>query len=290
VIALALAAALAAPGVAPGCPGALAAMEAMSDAALPRAAPAILARLEADPALAPAAALREAADALRAEGVPGASRFRAALATHCALAGRPALPTASPGERALLAAVLADPAYRRARLDPGALRRRLLALWAWVLDALGTAQAERYADLGRTLFLAAAAFGLAALAWAARRRIAAAPRGAPAPSPPGRAPDADLGPAEAAAARGDGAGAIRLALRAALGALERDGVAPPFQALTNGELVARVRAARHPGDAELGALVAAFDRAVYGARAVSAGDARAALEAARRLGARVEAR
>jgi len=294
VIVLAALAGVFALGAAPGCPGALAAAAATADADLARAAEPLLARLEAEGAGGPTGALAEEAEVLRRGGGPApdaAQRFRAALAAHCTLAARPPLAAATAVERARLAGILGEPVYRRARLDPGALRRWVLGLWGRLVEALGTSEAERYAELGRTLFLAAAAGAAVALGWAARRRRArdgAAPRGADlAPALPRGPAQTELGPAEAAAARGDGPEAVRLALRAALCALHRDGAAPPADTLTNAELVGQARLAGSPRGAagDLRALVAAFDRAVYGRRPVTATEARTALEAARRLGA-----
>jgi hypothetical protein len=287
--ALLLAAAL---GAAPGCPEALARARGAADpGALAGEASAIVARLERAGAGGPTRALREAAARAAAAGPDRAaagSGFLGALERHCALAAAPRVPLPGADERAALEAVLGRPEFRHARLDPGALRRALLAAWAAALDLLGSAEAERYASFGRTVLLTAVA-AAAAVLWAVARRRSAARRREPAPPAAAiRPPPQDLSAAlaEGALARGDAAGAIRHAFLAALAALERSGRLPPGRALTNREIVAAVE--RDPADAlgpELSGLAAAFDRTVYGARAASLDDARAALERARRVGA-----
>jgi len=279
VIALAVALAL---GAAPGCPAALAEAAALPDERLAAAAPELVARLEAAGAGGPSLALAAAAEG--ADGPPAdrGAAFRGALARHCALAALPARPPASAEERAVLAGILAGPELRRARIDPRALRQALLGLWDRVLALLGTAEAGRYAAVGRTLFLAGAVVaGLLALVALRRRRPPPSP-GRPLerparPEPPDD-PAARTARAEAALARGDGRAAVREALLAALAALERAGRVPRGRALTNRELVA---AAPPPLSADLAALATAFDRAVYGARPVAAAEARGTLDRAR---------
>jgi hypothetical protein len=324
LLALALAAA-------PGCGTALADAGRLSPEALAARAPALVERLAADGAGGPTTALERAASSLAAASPASppvdaqALTFRAALARHCALANAPPVAGATAGDRAELAAILARPELTRPRGDPYALRRALLAIRDWVLDLLGTSEAERYASLGRALFLAGAAVaGLLAVA-ALRRR---ARRAAPASAQTGEGRDSaaltlggDAARAEEALRRGDAREALRYAFLAALETLERSGGMPGGRALTNGEIVASLGAtstagsgaAVHPersADAEaparsrraststmptpiplstrddLVALAAAFDRAVYGGVPVGAEDARAAVERARRVAAR----
>jgi hypothetical protein len=267
VLALALAAA-------PGCPAVLAEAASLDDGRLAAEGPRLVEAL--------AAAGDGPVEALRLtlrDGAP-ASGLRAALHRHCALARAPALPP-DPRDAAALRAILARPEYRRAA-DPLAIRRALLALRDRVLELLGSAEAGRYAGVGRTLYLAAAATALGLLAGAALRRRA---RSRPAAAPSRRAEVGDAGErvadAEAALGRGDARETVRLALLAAVAALERAGSVPRGRALTNGELV---RALAGPGDrAELAALAALFDRTFYGDRPAALEDARDAIARARRV-------
>jgi hypothetical protein len=299
VIAL-LAVALAA---APGCPGALAAVQA-PDADVAGRAAALADELEAAGAR-PTGALAAAARAL-ADAEPGhaqeeaAAAFRGALARHCALAAAPALPLATAQDRAALAEVLARPELSQVRLDPWALRRALVRAWDWLVELLGTTEAERYASLGRALLLGAAAAALVLGVAALRRRRERARGRRPGGGREGArevelAPDASAARAEEALRRGDGREAVRLALLAALGALERTGRVPRGRALTNEELVriastststATATATSPAGDLAL--LARAFDRAVYGGLPVTADDARGAVERARRVAAAAE--
>ncbi|MFT3916955.1 MAG: DUF4129 domain-containing protein [Anaeromyxobacteraceae bacterium] len=297
----ALAAALAlslaaAPGPAPGCPAALAAAGALDDHGLAEDAPGLVARLRQDGGGRPLAAVTRAAEELVGAHAGGvalegpARRLRAVLAGHCAAAALPALPEASAQERAALDALLARPEFRRARADPVALRRLLLDAWDWIVERLGSAEAERWAGLGRALFLGAAATaaGLALLGWRRRRR------GREVPAPAHRAavavgpgPDRALARAEAALAQGEHAAAVREAMLAALAALERAGRLPRGRALTNAEVV-RAVAARDPAlAAPLGPLARRFDGAIYGGRATGAPEARDAVERARAIDAAV---
>lgn len=303
LLALALAAA-------PGCPAALAAAAASADADLAARAPALVEALE-DAGAGPTAGLAAAARALAAPGpapasAPGAAAaFRGALARHCALAAEPAAPAASAADRAALGEVLARPELSRLRLDPWAIRRALLRAWDRIVELLGTTEAERYASLGRALFVGVAA-GAAVLAAAAlgrrRRGDGGAPRGAAERGASGeRAPETTAVEAEAALRRGDGREAVRLALLAAVAALEGAGRVPRGRALTNEEIV-RVATSAAASDStststsrstnanatfasDLALLAHAFDRAVYGGRPVPADDARAAVERARRVAA-----
>jgi hypothetical protein len=282
---------------APGCPAALARTAAEPDpAALARAATAIVAALEREGAGGPTGALRRAAlegaqsaEAGREAAARAGASFRAALEGHCALAAAPRLPPATGAERAALDSVLARPEFRRARLDPAALRRALLAAWTAVLDLLGTAEAERYASLGRAVLLGAAAAALLVAAAGLRRRGGRA-REAPAPPPEALTlprPEASVSSAEAALARDDRRGAVRDAFLATLAALEQAGRIPRGRALTNAEVVRRVgapgAAAPAPLAGELALLAGTFDRAVYGARAVERAEAVSSLARARRI-------
>jgi hypothetical protein len=277
VTALLLAAALAA---APGCPAALVEAAALPDgAALARAAPAIVERLAVSGAGGSITALEAAA--AEAPAAPG--RFRAALARHCTLAALPASAGASEADRAALRAILAGPEFHRARSDPRALRELLLGLWGRLLELLGTAEAGRYAGVGRALFLGAAAIaallGLGALRRRrARRRVGVGvePRAVGAA---GDDPGAAAERAEAALARGDAREAVREALLCAIAALEREGAIPRGRALTNGELVEAVRG----WSGDLAFLATLFDRAIYGVRAIPLPDARAAVGLARAI-------
>jgi hypothetical protein len=285
--------------LAAGCPAALSEAAAAGDPArLAREAPAIAARLEAAAPGVPSRAVRQAAAdaALAAErdpdgAAPAAAAFRVALERHCALAAEPRVAGASAADRAALDAVLARPELRRARIDPAALRRALLRAWEAVLELLGSAEAERYASVGRAVLLAAAAAG-AALGVAALRRRRRARAGAPT-RPPHAAlalplADASAARAEEALSRGDAAGAIRHALLAALAGLEDAGRVPRGRALTNAELASRLAAP--PGSVaglahEFSGLAALFDRTVYGDRPAALDEARASVARARRVAA-----
>jgi len=282
---------------APGCPVALAAAAAeRTDAGLAQASLAILGRLErggaGGPTLAVARAARLLSDAAEA-GAPDlaapARAFRAALARHCELAGLPQPPFATAADRASLDRILSREEFRHARTDPLALRRLLLSAWAWLLDRLGSVEAERWASLGRAVFLLAAAAAVAAgaIAWVRRRRGAVPRPRVPAPAAvrPADEPDRALALAEEALRAGELLPALRHALLAALAALERAGRLPRGRALTNREILRSVSApqggailAREPAS-----LVGPFDAAVYGGRAPEPGEVRAAVEGARRV-------
>jgi hypothetical protein len=291
LLALALAAA-------PGCPAALATAAVLPADALAARAPALARELEdagAGPAAGLAAAARELAASPGAAQEAAAAAFRGALATHCALAAAPPAPEASAVDRAALAEVLARPELSQLRLDPWAIRRALVSFWDWLVELLGTEEAERYASLGRALFLGAAA-GALALAVAALRRRGRAPgagsRPEEAPGPAAAAPDASAERAEEALRRGETRDAVRLALLAALGALERAGRVPRGRSLTNAEVVrAAARSTRTaasppgppPAGGDLALLARTFDRAVYGGFPVTPEEARGAVERARRV-------
>jgi hypothetical protein len=211
------------------------------------------------------------------------ARFRAALLHHCALASQAALPAPDPGHRARAAEILDRPEFRAARADPEAFRRWLLDLWQRVLALLETGEAQRYAAFSRAVFLTAAAGAalLGLLALRRRRRWPAAPVAEPETAAP--PPDVRLDRAEAAAARGEAARAIRLAFLAALGALERRGVVPPGRALTNRELVEQLPATEPARIDALRTISRLFDRTVYGGLPAGGAEAAAALAAARTL-------
>jgi len=267
---------------APGCPAALAAGAAPADDLASRA-PALVEALDQAGAGGPTAALaasaRAAAAAAPAARDAAVAAFRGALARHCALANLPAAPEASAADRAALTEILARPELAQARSDPYALWRALLRLWDRIVELLGTEEAERYASLGRALFLGVAAAALVLVLAGLRRR--SGERGTAArPAGSARAlPEADesAARAEEALRSGDGRGAVRYALLAALGALERAGAVPRGRALTNEEVVAITTSA------DLAALAGAFDRAVYGGMPVAPEEARTAVERARRI-------
>ncbi len=301
LLALALAAA-------PGCPGALADAEGLAvaealagDPAGTARARAIVDKLEAVGAGGPVDALRREAEALAEPGNAGEAGaaalagFRRSLERHCALAAAPVPGGASAADRAALAEILARPEFARRTADPEALRRRLLRLWADLLELLGTSEAERYASTGRMIFLGAVAAALLLLLVAARRRRSAAAAraggiAAEAAARPG-ARDATADDAAQALARGDAREAVRRAFLSALAALERAGRVQGGRTLTNGEIVAAVEGGATststpaPLAAEVAALARAFDRAIYGGLPVPPGDARAAVDRARRVAA-----
>lgn len=283
---LLLAAGVAAAAPAPGCPAALARAAELGDADLAALAPALARAIHDQDAPAPAdALLGEALRAADDRGAAAGARFRAALARHCALAAAPRLPAAGAADRARAEEILERPAFRRARVDRWAVRRWLLGLWERILALFETREAQQYARFGQLLFLASAAAAALLGAWAVLRRRPGGARSVPsAEEAVPSAPDARLDDAEAAAARGDAARAVRLSMLAALGALERDGAVPPGRTFTGAELVAHLRAASGARRAAAEQLCAIFDRTVYGARAAGAAEAEAALAAARTLG------
>lgn len=285
--------------IAPGCPDALAAAAALPADALAARAPELARTLEAA-GLGPTAALARAADALAAvrgggERDSAAARFRDALTRHCALATLPRGPDATEADHAALARILARPELSAARTDPQALRRTLARLWDWLVELLGTEEAESYASVGRALFVgvAAAAAVLAGAALRRRRQSALGERSAGTGGrrvPETAEDDGSARRAEEALARGEAREAVRLALLAAIGALEQARVIPRGRAMTNAEIVEASTATSTPtaiptlaGDVDL--LARAFDRAVYGNLPVPAAEARDAVERARRIGA-----
>jgi hypothetical protein len=186
---------------------------------------------------------------------------------------------ATEADRAALAEVLARPEFRDRARDASALRRLLEGLWDRLLEALGTVEAERYASLGRAVFLAAVAVA-ALLAWRAlarRRRPGARAVAAPGTPPQAalRAAPPGAAAAEAALARGELGAAVRQAYAAAAAVI--GGRAASGDALTGPELAARA------GDEGFRALARLHDRTVFGRRAPTEPEARQAVEVARRL-------
>jgi hypothetical protein len=205
----------------------------------------------------------------------------ALLAVAAAPVASAAAPLATEADRAALAEVLARPEFQQRPLDGSALRRLLSDLWDRLLEAFGTAEAERYASLGRAVFLAAVA-AAALLAWRAlRRRRRQGPRGqAPAPdalasSTHPALPEPEL--AAGALARGELASAVRLASAAPAAALGARGHPAAGEALTGTELAASTT---DQGFHELARL---HDRTVFGRQPPSEPEARAAVAVARRL-------
>jgi hypothetical protein len=287
--ALLLSAALAA--APPGCTAARAEAGALDDAALAGRAPALARALrDAAPDEPAAALLAEAVRAAEEPGPASGARFRAALARQCELAAEPRLPAAGGAERLRAKEILDRPAFRRARGDARIVRLWLLRLWERLLGLFETREAQRYARFSQIVFLAAVACAIAAGAWALlRRRPGAARPMATSAAALAPAPDARLGAAAEAAARGEAALAVRLSMLAALGALERDAALPAGRSLTGTELVAHVRVVRPDGAEAARTLCAIFDRTIYGGRPAGAAEAEAALAAARALGSGVEA-
>jgi hypothetical protein len=191
---------------------------------------------------------------------------------------------ASEADRAALARVLAQPEFQAQRWRGDALRQWLAGWWARLTELLGTAEAERWAGLGRAVFLAAVAVALLLLWRAARRRRAMA-RTAPrrreqedaASSAPGTVTVAD---AEGALATGDAPEAVRLAFLAAIAALRRQLPSSVAAVLTGNELAGRV------ADEGFGQLARLHERTIYGRRPVTSQEAVAALAVAARMASR----
>ena len=202
------------------------------------------------------------------------------------LAARPRLPFPSAEDRRTLRAVYERPELRRARADTAGFRRMLAGLWARVLELLGSAEAERYAAVGRVTFVAAGLTALvAALAALRRRRATAGAVRTREEASTGRplTPDRSAALADAALARGDLPEAVRLAFLSALAALEAAGRLPRDRTLTNTELSARLAGAGAGVADEFGALGRTFDGAIYGGRRVDAPLVRESLARARRI-------
>jgi hypothetical protein len=183
-------------------------------------------------------------------------------------------------ERAALAEVLARPEFRPRRFDLGALRELLAGGWARLLELLGTAEAERWASLGRAVFLVALAL-VGLLAWRTLRRRSLAATRRPPPPPTGLslgapAPEAAAIEAARALGAGDLSGAVRLAYRACAACLPLRGPALPTASLTGRELAAL------SGEAAFASLARLHERTVFGLRSVTAAEARGAVELATR--------
>lgn len=190
---------------------------------------------------------------------------------------------ASQADRAALAEVLADPEFQAQRWSGDHLRRWLAGWWERLTELLGTSEAERWAGLGRAVFLATALVALLLLWRAVRRRQqgvtagARAPRGGQATVRPRPASGVDVAEAERALAAGDAVEAVRLAFLAAVGALQRRLPAATVDVLTGSELAGRV------ADEGFGRLARLHERTVFGRRPVSPGEVAAALAVAARL-------
>jgi len=213
-------------------------------------------------------------------------------AAASALAGGQGL-RATEADRAALAEVLARPELRDRLADGLALRRLLAGWWDRFLALLENPEAERYASLGRAVFLVAAAAALALL-WraanrrAGRRRAAArAARGA-ATAAGGELPEgldgaaragaeASVAAAERELAAGRLEGAVRTAYAAAAGGLARRLDLRVAPALTGPELAAR------GGGAPFDELWRLHDRTVFGRRAPAVEEARRAVDLASAL-------
>ena len=271
---------------APGCADALAELELAPDALAERA-PAIASRAAlAGPAQALEREARELSGAGAADRPRLADRFAASLRSHCRLAGEPrSRARVAAADREALQRILSQPRFARARLGQGVLGRWLSQLWDWILELLGSGEAERYASGGRTAFFAAVAAAALALGARALGRRAARRRASPPP-----APEVELQPPpptapEAALAAGDPAGAVRGAFLLALGALERAGALPTGRALTNAEMARRLDVRAPAAAADFSGLARSFDRAVYGGARPAPEEATSCVAAARRLAA-----
>ncbi len=186
---------------------------------------------------------------------------------------------ASPADRQALAAVLSDPEFQAQRWRGEALRRWLAGWWERLTEFLGTAEAERWAGLGRAVFFAAAAVALLLLWRAARKRRATTARvtrrEGPGARPEGR--KVAVADAERALAAGDAPEAVRLAFLAAIGAIQRRLRTAMAEVLTGSELAGRVP------DEGFGRLARLHERTVFGCRPVTLEEASAALAVAARL-------
>jgi hypothetical protein len=210
-----------------------------------------------------------------------------ALAAGAPPAGAPAPPEpglrATAAERRVLSRILEEPRFRPVRGEAVPLLLWLERLWDWLVERLGTTEAEAWATGGRALFFAAvaaaaAALGLTALRGRLRRSRRRAPARATPEAPPPEAPEEAL--------RGDDpAEAVRAAFLLALGALERSRALPPGRALTNREMAARVAETAPAAAEDFARLAAALDRLLYGGGRPQANEARACVSAARRAAA-----
>ncbi len=183
-------------------------------------------------------------------------------------------------DRAALAEVLAGADFQAARWRGEELRRWLADAWERLTAALGTAEAEQWAGLGRLVFFAAVLVAGLLLWRASRRRRRIVPvtgvgpaRAAPQPEAAG----AVVADGERALAAGDLPGAVRLALLAAIGAARRRLGGGAAEALTGGELAGRM------ADGAFTGLVRLHERTIYGLRPLTAAEAASALAVAARL-------
>ncbi len=97
------------------------------------------------------------------EGCPEPAAETGPLAAWCAtVAARPRLALPSAEDRRTLREVLERPELRRARADTAGFRRMIARLWARAMELLGSAEAERYAAVGRIVFVAAGVTALLA--------------------------------------------------------------------------------------------------------------------------------
>jgi hypothetical protein len=185
---------------------------------------------------------------------------------------------ASEADRAALAEVLAAPEFQAGRWRGDALRQWLAGWWERLTALLGTSEAERWAGLGRAVFLATVVVAGLLLWRAARRRgraRSAAPRPRSGPAAPGRPAGVPIAEAERALAAGDGPAAVRLAFLAAVRVVGGRLAAP--DGLTGRELAGRV------ADAGFSRLAWLHERTVFGRRPVTSEEAAEALAAAARL-------
>jgi hypothetical protein len=186
---------------------------------------------------------------------------------------------ASQADRAALAEVLSSPEFQAQRWRGEALRRWLEGWWERLTALLGTSEAERWAGLGRAVFLAAALVA-ALLLWRAWRRGRTGSPLRPGPAGPGLAAapagGVTLADAERALAAGDASGTVRLAFRAAVAVVGRP-LGAGAGVLTGGELAGRL------ADQGFSRLALLHDRTVFGRRPVSGPEAEAALAVAVRL-------
>lgn len=188
---------------------------------------------------------------------------------------------ASEADREALARVLAQPEFQAQRWSGEALRQWLAGWWERLTVLLGTAEAERWADLGRAVFLSAVVVALLLLWRAARQRRArsgaAARRAEPERAASTAAGTVAVADAERALAAGDAPEAVRLAFLAAISAIRRQLPASAAAVLTGSELAGRV------ADEGFGRLARLHERTVYGRRPVTSQEAVAALTVAARM-------
>lgn len=195
----------------------------------------------------------------------------------------PAGLVASQADREALARVLAQPEFQAQRWRGDALRQWLAGWWERLTELLGTEEAERWAGLGRAVFLSAVVVALLLLWRAARHRRGSARAAARRREPEGAASAAvaagsvAVADAERALAAGDPPEAVRLAFLAAIAAIRRQLPSAAAAVLTGSELAGRV------ADEGFGRLARLHERTVYGRRPVTTQEAEAALAEATRM-------